>query len=143
VRNADAGDVRRLTLTEVLGLPETFDLTDLHAAGIDHREPGRKLLAVNTGLWVCRFDRAWVEPPCFPGFLVVDRLARAEAEDGSVRFQAACLSEDWAFSEWLARKGLKAVATRKVALAHVDDAGTEYRNDHAWGEWTTDLGDHS
>jgi hypothetical protein len=130
LRNVQTGENRRLTMTEIMRLPETFGIDDLEHGPDD-------VLIVNTGLWVCRFTEPWVEPPFFPGFVQLDRLQRHE--DGT--FSAACLSEDWCFSEWASRVGLKVMATRTTALAHLDDAGKEYRNDHVWGEWETDQGD--
>ena len=135
LRNATTGKTRRLTMTEVFALPETFDLADLKAAGLGTgHEPESDLLAINTGLWVCRLDADWVER--FPGFAMSDTVRRRA--DGA--WEAAGISEDWQFSEWLWRHDLKAVATRKVPLAHVG-LEREYRNDDIWGEWAMDQGD--
>jgi hypothetical protein len=128
IRNAGTGSTRRLTMREIFDLPETFGLRQV--SGIGEGD----LLAVNTGLWVCRLDAPWVER--FPGFAMTDAVRRV-----GDRWEAGCVPEDWQFSEWLWRQGLKAAATRKVALAHVDDDGKEYRSDSVWGEWETDLGD--
>jgi len=136
IRNAETGDTRRLTMAEIFELPETFDLHDVKRLGIGSGGPPEAdLLAVNTGLWVCRLTDAWVDH--FPGFSMTDGIKRRP--DG--RLAAGCISEDWQFSEWLHSRGQKVVATRKVALAHRDLAGKDYRNDHVWGEWATDRGD--
>lgn len=137
VRNAASGHVRRLTMAEAMGLPETFGHEDLKRAGIatDTGPLGAEFLVINTGLWVCRLDRPW--RAAFDGFRSVDGVRYAA--DGTC--DAGCLPEDWCFSEWLWRHGCKAVATRKVSLSHIDNAGVEYRNDHAWGTAAVDPGD--
>lgn len=145
IRNGGTGDTRRLTMSEVFQLPETFTVEDLqeigiHSAGREHSVKG-DFLAINTGLWVCRFTEAWAEPPIFPGFMSCDQIRRMD--DG--RAEAVCLPEDWAFSEWAYNHGLKVCATRKAPLVHFDGPASkttsEYRNDHVWGEWQTDQGD--
>lgn len=132
VRNVKTGANRRLTMTEVFELPETFGIKD-----IDHGPD--EILIVNSGLMVVRFTERWIEPPAFPGFVQLDSIIGYS--DGT--FAAATLSEDWCFSEWASRMGLNVIATRKTPLGHWDDAGKEYRNDSVWGRWTTDLGDNS
>jgi hypothetical protein len=117
--------IRRLTMKEVWELPPTFSARDL--------EPGKRLM-VNTGLWICDYTRPWVEEVCFE---VRDRIDRGE--DGL--FRANVLSEDWNFSGWCADRGLKVFATRAVAVAHLGRAA--FRNDSAWGDWRTDLGDET
>jgi hypothetical protein len=129
LRDWTKGTVRRLTMTEIFALPETFGTRDIPGARPD------EMLVGNTGLWIVRWGD-WCYPPVFPGFRCADMIG--QLPDGS--YKAGCLSEDWMFWEWASRKGLKGVVTRKVPLAHV--AGeVEYRNDRAWGTWTTDLGD--
>jgi hypothetical protein len=137
VRNGETGHTRRLTMAEVFRLPETFGLAEVHALGI-HADgpPEGELLAVNTGLWVTRLDAAWVQP--WPGWHIGDGIM-TDPQTGLRR--AGCVPEDWAWSEWLHRRGQRVVATRKVALAHLDTEGREYRNDAVWGRWTEDLGD--
>ena len=137
VRNWLTGEIRRLTMHEVFQFPETFTIEDVHAAGIKanpNGNPADEYLIVNTGLWVCRFDRPWAKK--FPGFRTQDQV-RIDA-DG--RCEAVSLSEDWLFSEWAARNGLSVLATRKAALGHWQD-GKEYRNDHPWGTCQTDPGE--
>lgn len=141
VRNSATGKTRRLTMAEVAGLPDTFTLDDVRAAGIGSGDdPADDLLAVNTGLWVCRLNDGWVDH--FPGFSMTDGLMRDE-KTGLVK--AGCVPEDWQFSEWLWRRGFRVAATKKVQLGHLghDERGepVEYRNDHVWGEWDTDRGD--
>lgn len=136
LRNVATGETRRLTVTEVLQLPLTFGREDVLASGIDvHGRDRDKILAVNTGLWVCAWDRPWVRS--FRGFHDANDIR--ECADGT--FKAVCLSEDWLWSEWATRQGVTFCASRAVPLAHVDDDGVEYRNDHVWGTWATDQGD--
>lgn len=93
---------RRLTIKEVGKLPETFDA---EACGY----PGRTLLA-NTGCWVCRFDRPWVEKVLFE---IRDRI---DFEDG--KFVPKVLPEDWNFSRQVFDHGGKVICTRKVPVRH-------------------------
>jgi hypothetical protein len=132
IRNCQTGAIRRLTMTEVLRLPETFGVDEVTDAGIRLPEED-EILVVNTGLWVCRWDPAWRER--MPGFQSIDRVKRAD--DGT--WHAPSLSEDWWFSEWCARRGLKLRATRKVLAVHTDGA-RDFPNDRAWGTWPEDRG---
>jgi hypothetical protein len=116
--------IRRLTMTEVQAAPESFTQAALGAA--------REILLVNTGLWICRFDRPWVERVCFH---ILDGITRGE--DGL--YQARAIPEDWNFSAWCAENELRVFATRKVRVEHHGMAS--YANDHAWGTCTTDEGD--
>ncbi len=126
-QDPETSAITRFTMTEVMALPETFDA----AAAC----PG-KYLMVNTGLWVMRFTEPWCEPPHFGGFEIRDCVVRLE----SGRFQPRVLPEDWNFSGWAARRGLKVFATRKIKALH--HGGKAYGNDSAWGEWRTDKGDN-
>lgn len=128
VGDARGGVLRRLTLREVYDLPETFCAQDMKLAR------GEQLLC-NTGLWVCRFDQPWVEPPVFPGFYFTDGILKMP--DGT--HQAAEISEDWNFSAWANRMRLRVFATRKVPVIH--HGGKGYTNAAAWGLWDKDLGD--
>jgi hypothetical protein len=117
-----SGAVTRFSMTEVMTFPETFDARD---AGL----PEGAIFLVNTGLWVCDFTQSWVEEFSFE---IRDRIVKKP--DGL--FQATVLSEDWNMSRWLAVRGLKVMVTRTVPLGHV--GRWEFRNDHAWGDWTQD-----
>lgn len=121
----DKDDLTRFTMREVMRLPQTFD-----AAGAG--KPG-KYLMINTGCWICDFTKPWVEE--FPGFQILDAIKK-NAEGKSV---AHVFPEDWNFSRWAAKKGLKVFATRAVKLSHYGNFA--FRNDSAWGEWDTDYGD--
>jgi hypothetical protein len=116
--------IRRLTMTEVQAAPDTFTNAGLGAPC--------EVLLVNTGLWICRFDRPWAERVCFH---ILDGITRGE--DGL--FQARAIPEDWNFSAWCAENELRVFATRKVKVEHHGMAS--YANDHAWGTYQTDEGD--
>jgi hypothetical protein len=116
----DTGDQwnpRRLTLTQVYQMPATFG----------DAEAGGPLLA-NTGLWVCRFDRPWVERVAFRQ---QDRITRYP--DG--RFVPETKPEDWDFSRQVRSLGGRILATRKVGLAHERE---EWHNRAPWGRWAVD-----
>lgn len=125
VQHPETQRITRLTVRETLALPQTFDAG---TAGY----PGYHLM-INTGCWVARFDGDWVER--FPGFAILDGIVRGD--DG--RLAPRVLSEDWNFSGWAARHGLRVLATRRVPCKHHGRAA--YVNDTEWGEWDTDKGD--
>lgn len=125
-----AGDLRRITMKELHGLPETFGIEDIPWA-----PPGSNL-AVNTGLWVCRFDQDWVERlGDGTGFHILDAIHQ---DEGQV-WRAKAMPEDWAFSRWAHLQGLRVMATRKVRVVHHGRAG--FANDHVWGTYEHDEGD--
>ena len=131
--------VRRLTMTEVFNLPETFTLED-----IPWRQPESQLL-VNSGLWVCRLDADWVteqfplanpEGVARPVELAFrDHTRIVQLPDGE--YVAEDISEDWDWSRQLNNLGLKLAATRKVGLYHERH---EFHNRASWGAWATDEG---
>lgn len=100
---------RRLTVAETLSLPEVFGADE--AGALFGLAPGKSVLMVNTGLWVCRFDAEWVESVCFE---TGDDIRKGE--DG--KFRAHVFPEDWLWSAMLAQKGLKVLATRAVETVH-------------------------
>jgi hypothetical protein len=125
---------RRLTMTEVMRLPETFTAEDCHQASLN---PHHGALLVNTGCWVCDLRRPWWlgdptqnQPLCF---MINDRIRRG-AEG---KFFVDTQSEDWYFSREAAKYGAKIIATRKVKLEHFGEAG--FSNVGAWGEWSHDM----
>jgi hypothetical protein len=120
-----AWNARRLTLTEVYELPKTFSIDDTPWAGTEFT------LAVNTGLFLARFDRPWVER--FTGFstnttLMFDR-------DSDKRYPCV-FPEDFAFAAWCAGEGLKVFATRAVEVTHRKPE--ELTNARPWGTWSCD-----
>ena len=120
--------IRRLTMAEIFDLPVTFSANDCEPGAVD----STLYLMVNTGLWLCDFTKPWVEEAYFE---IRDRIVRT----ATGRFQANVLPEDWNFSGWCARRGLKVWATRAVKVSHHGQAS--FRNDSIWGDWQTDLGD--
>ncbi len=123
-----SGEIRRLTLKECYRLPETFSAADLPAIGI------HTPLVVNTGLLLVRFDRPWVEEFHFN---VGDAIQKKP--DGTCR--PLVLPEDWGFSDWANRRGLKVFATRKVLVQHWDGDTAWDNGPHPDEGWDYDLGD--
>lgn len=113
---------KRLTFKEIYDLPETFSIADTD-------EPD-SILAINTGLWVCRFPVGWTDR--FPGFYNKHRIVWRGGEP-CPEFD----SEDWLFSDWAASQGLRVFATRKLEAYHC--GGFEYPNNGVWGAWQTEL----
>ena len=74
-------------MTEVMGLPATFGEADT--------DQPASVLAINTGLWICRFDGDW--PARFPGFRIDNAMVRDESSD---TLTARVDPEDWIFGEW-------------------------------------------
>lgn len=115
--------VRRLTMTEVMDLPETFTIKD-----VPHREPGACLL-LNTGCWLMRITDPWVAGLLFRQ---QDRIVWCLSENGWV---AQSISEDWDFSRQMVARGCRIGATRKVKLFH---QLPQYHNESAWGTQRAD-----
>ncbi|MFA6244226.1 MAG: hypothetical protein WC655_25005 [Candidatus Hydrogenedentales bacterium] len=136
--NDDLYDYRRITMTELMKLPQTFSVADVRAAGIwpDYfaGETPRCLL-VNTGCWIT--DLSW------PGWHVQDeqgffkfkyeQLHRIQQwPDG--RYNCEFAPEDWLMSRYVANNGGRVMATRLFKTIHV---GTQlYPNWQAWGKPT-------
>ncbi len=113
---------RRLTMKEVMRLPETFDA---EACGY----PGETILA-NTGCWLARFDRLWKYDVHFE---INDRIRK----DPSGQYIAETEPEDWNFSRQIWKHGGKIVATRKVIANHIGIKS--FPNDQAWGDLDIDY----
>jgi hypothetical protein len=132
-QDPETSKIRRLTVKEVLSLPRSFDrLPDEARFQTSSTAPSRCTLLVNTGLWLCDFTRPWVEEACFH---ILDSITCDE--DGI--FQARAIPEDWNFSNWAARKGLRVFATRCLKVHHHGRAA--YANHHDWGRFDSDPGD--
>lgn len=112
---------RRLTLSEVYALPETFSDGDV----------GGELL-LNTGLWVCDLRRPFWTDPGPLTFQTVNRIIRNKTGD----WEAQAKSEDWEFSRAARARGARLFATRKPTLYHAGES--RFPNDHVWGTWQTD-----
>lgn len=105
---------RRLTMHEVMALPETFCSDDV--------EPGKPLL-VNTGLMLANLRRPWVKDAYFT---IRDKIIEVNGE-----LTPLVIPEDWGFSRMVYDAGGAVYATRKVKVQHIGHAA--YPNDHAWG----------
>lgn len=114
------GDIwlpRRLTMAEVMELPETFGRDDVEGP-----------LLLNTGCWVADITKPWAEQVCF------DFMNRIRKTPNGHRV-AECVPEDWLNSHRLNELGCKLYATRKVVIEHHGNGVA--RNDQVWG-WDTD-----
>jgi hypothetical protein len=124
---------RRLTMHEVMQLPETFSAHDLAVAGLNPHNHG---LLVNTGCWICSMIRPWVLGDWTQNkplqFTINDRVYKLPNGQWGVDVE----SEDWYFSREAARWGANIVATRKVTIGHIGQH--TYSNESAWGTWTYD-----
>lgn len=103
----------RLTMTEVMRLPETFTSADV----------GGRPLLLNTGLWVCRFGD-WCRQV---RFTINDRIVI----DADGDFVPEVEPEDWYFSRLLHGLGLRVGCTRKIAVGH--RGHMTFGNTKAWG----------
>lgn len=124
VMDKDTGYVRRISMTESVSLPQTFDTK---MAGYDNHH-----MLINTGLWVCRLGQHWNKEVCFT---VRDRIIHGP--DG--KFYAQGMSEDWMFGLWASKRGLKVMATTKVPVKH---SGNFEFPSGKWGNWKTDETPH-
>lgn len=116
--------ITRFTMTEVMAFPETFTAESL---GVIDR-----VLVMNTGLWICRWDQDWIEKVHFE---IRDNIVK----DDEGKFKAVMLPEDWGFSQQCANLGVKIALTRAIPLQHFGRKA--YENTSAWGTETTDRGD--
>jgi hypothetical protein len=119
--------VRRLTMSEVMQMPETFTAQD-----IPHRIKDAGLL-LNTGCWLMRIDQPWMQGLHFRQH---DRIINCLATKS---WAAQGMSEDWDFSRQLHDRGCRLGATRKVSLYH---QFPQYHNRSAWGLWQEDQDFH-
>lgn len=115
------GATRRFTMTEIMGMPETFSIKETCRPNM--------ILAINTGLWVARWTQPWVSH--FPGFACEDAI-RCNAG----LYTPHCFSEDWRWSRWLAKQMVSVHVTRKIKTFHQGEI--DFENDNAWGTWETD-----
>lgn len=120
---------RRLTMTEAMQLPQTFDAGDV-AKAFGWQSDSAVRLMVNTGLMLVdlrrnrdKWETMW--------FKTVDRV---EKQGG--KFVATFTPEDWDFSRQAHANGLRVAATRAVTLLH--HGAADYRNDQAWGTKAAD-----
>lgn len=112
---------RRLTMTEIMMLPPTFD------GEFIRKRYGANLL-LNTGLFIMRLNE-WATRVCFN----IDNAILRTEKGG---FQAFFEPEDWKFSRWANAQGLKLWATREIPVAHVGRAN--FTNQGPWGVMQVD-----
>jgi hypothetical protein len=105
----------RLTMSEVMQLPETFTSEDV----------GGNLL-LNTGCWVAKFDMDWARQV---RFTINDRIVFNRATD---RYEAQVEPEDWYFSRLCHELKLSIGATRKITVDHRGEV--DFSNQHVWGQ---------
>lgn len=119
---------RRLTMTEIDDLPDTFDAAD---AGY----PGDVLL-VNSGCFLVDLSKPWCRATNEFGeaefhFTINDRIVNHRGQ-----FKSEVESEDWFASRQWARMGVKVLATKKVILNH--RGVFNYPNYGDWGDFKED-----
>lgn len=137
---------RRLTMTEIYDLPETF-------SNADCGYPDRPLL-VNTGLWIMNFTKDWRKNVNPDGSLALnctspDRIRRrppdpskkdlpgdASREATVGRWEAQHSPADWYLSRHLHHVGAKVLCTRKIKAVHIGDM--PWTNMNPWGDWKID-----
>jgi len=127
---------RRLTMHEVLRLPETFGEEDVKTAGLN--QWGGRLL-VNTGLMLVDLRPAWMRSMDENGearifFEIRNRVYRTP--EG--KYEAYVLPEDWNFSRMIyaVNPDAKLLATRRVSVEHRGEFS--YSNQSDWGQWHYD-----
>lgn len=89
----------------------TLSLRECHAGPETFEGDAENWLFVNTGCWLCDFSKPWVEEWCFAEYNRINR-----DQDGS--YSSQVFGEDYGFSWWANRRGLKIKATRVVNLKH-------------------------
>lgn len=115
---------RRFTMTELMEMPETFDVSQT-----PHPD---KYLLHNTGCWVADLRKPLWRTTDAHGRLVADFSFPIQGRmqpDGYIVHERE--SEDWHFSRMIAGLGAKTLATRRVSTIHFGQKG--FRNDHKWG----------
>jgi hypothetical protein len=122
--------VRRLTMREVMTLPETFSQADTVAAGMN---PDNRLLLVNTGCMLVDLHKPWVRETNEHGDLLCYFSIRDGIQITRGRYDVRVIPEDWNFSRMVQQTSslAKVLATRAVKLRHWGDHG--FDNYSAWG----------
>lgn len=133
------GVYRRLTMSEVMELPETFGISSCEKAKLcptDRWRYGNHLL-VNSGCWACRFDMGWRNETHKDGSLKVYFNISDKIQIGNNgKYETVVMPEDWHFSRQVNKLGCKILATRKVRLGH--RGALYYPNDSVWGDYKQD-----
>jgi hypothetical protein len=113
--------IRKISLKQALEMPASFNAETLHA----------DVLMMNTGCWIARMDRDWVEK--FKGFRSYDRVYK-DTDDG--RWKADVIGEDYLWSLDLHKLGVRTWATSKVKILHYGIF--DYPNCAPWGDGTAE-----
>lgn len=115
---------RRFTMTELMQMPETFDVS-----ATPHPD---KYILHNSGCWVADLRNPLWRTVDQNKCLVADfafPIRGRMLDSGEIVHERE--SEDWHFSRMIASLGLKTLATRRVSTIHFGQKG--FRNDHKWG----------
>lgn len=131
----DIWSQKRLTMTEVMSLPETFTDKDLVQWKIKHKREGHVLL-LNTGCWVCDLrNKTWHQHKNGQLQFCFTQKDKVIVDDDK-KLKVCFASEDWIWSRDCQRAGLKLGATRKVKAWH--HGKFPYYNQGSWGELKED-----
>lgn len=91
----------RLTNHDLCVLPRVFTSKDVG-----------KLLLINTGVFICRFNSSWVEKRVW-------KFEDSIVQETNGKFKAKMFPEDWEFSIWARKYGLQIGATQNVVTRHL------------------------
>lgn len=130
-RDAKFEPVRRITVRELMKLPDTFTTKDC-VEGLDWfgQQPNGRALLPNTGVLAIKREGFPFEK--FPGFCITDAVQR----DAEGKYVALVEPEDWAFGRWCAREGLRVGGTKKVVTHHY--GRSDFHTEEPWGMWERD-----
>ncbi len=127
-------NIKRFTLKELFKMGgRTFSIEQIT------KEPG-KILAVNTGMWICDFTKEWVKPPFkfeIRDDIVQVRPPSKEFPEGE--YEERTMPEDWGASIMWAAMGLRVYATRVFGVGHI--GRYVYDSFSGWGDETDTGGD--
>lgn len=134
--NENPWATRRLTMAEIMRLPETFDGRQAADAIQDWPADREPVLLVNTGLLLLDIGRPWIDSA------IRNRSLRFTIHDlivfnpGTGHYRAYAEPEDWGFSRLLHQIGARYATTRKVAVEHV--GRFKFPNNQEWGRYVAD-----
>ena len=118
--------VRRVTMTELQKLPETFTADDVR----ESFDTEALYLLPNTGCLLMKAD-TWLKD--FPGFEVRDRIRRYDSKI----WVSEVIPEDWNFGYWCGRNDVPVAGTRKVVTHHF--GRIDHHTATIWGQPTDDY----
>jgi hypothetical protein len=126
---------RRLTMTEVMALPETFGIEDTVKAGLN---PDRRPLLVNTGCWICDLRKPMFHELDEEGWYKIHFTIRDGIRRTGDEIQIHLEPEDWYFSRLISEVNpdVRVFATRRVRLNHRGEQ--DFPNDIEFGNWKVD-----